>query len=38
MKEILALLGGVAVLAYVFIQMLITVLQPLFNTLSGKLH
>jgi len=38
MKEILALLGAVAILAYVFVQALVSVLQPLFNALSGKLH
>ena len=38
MKEILALLGAVAILAYVFVQVLVSVLQPLFNALSGKLH
>jgi hypothetical protein len=38
MKATLALLGAVGVLAYAFFQVLATVLQPLFNALSGKLH
>ena len=38
MKEILALLGAVGILAYVFFQALVMVLQPLLNALSGKLH
>ncbi|CAG0953718.1 hypothetical protein ANRL3_00413 [Anaerolineae bacterium] len=38
MKEILALFGAVLVLAYVAIQVLLAVLQPLFAALSGKLH
>ena len=38
MKEILALLGAVAILAYMLFQALVTVLQPLFTALSGKLH
>jgi hypothetical protein len=37
-KEILALLGAVGILAYLFFQALVMVLQPLFNALSGKLH
>lgn len=38
MKEFLAALGAVLVLAYVIIQALLALLQPLFNALSGKLH
>ena len=38
MKATLALLGTVAVLAYVLFQTFVTILQPLFNALSGKLH
>ena len=38
MKEMLALLGAVLVLAYVIIQALLAVLQPLFTALAGKLH
>jgi hypothetical protein len=38
MKEMLALFGAVLVLAYVIIQALLAVLQPLFTALSGKLH
>ena len=38
MKETLALLGAVGILAYGFFQALVFVLQPLFNALSGKLH
>ena len=38
MKELLAALGAVLVLAYVIIQALLAVLQPLFNALAGKLH
>jgi hypothetical protein len=38
MKEILALLGAVGILAYLLFQALVMVLQPLFNALSGKLH
>jgi hypothetical protein len=38
MKEILALLGGIGILAYLLFQVLVMVLQPLFNAFSGKLH
>ena len=38
MKAILALFGAALVLAYLLIQALLMVLQPLFNALSGKLH
>ena len=38
MKELLAALGAVLVLAYVIIQALLAVLQPLFNALAGVLH
>jgi hypothetical protein len=38
MKEFVAALGAVLVLAYVIIQALLAVLQPLFNALAGKLH
>ncbi len=38
MKEALAIIGAVLVLAYVFIQALLAVLQPLFVALAGKLH
>lgn len=38
MKEFIALIGAVLVLAYVIIQALLAVLQPLFVALSGKLH
>ncbi len=38
MKATLALLGTVAILAYVLFQTLVLVLQPLLNALSGKLH
>jgi hypothetical protein len=38
MKEALAIIGAVLVLAYVIIQALLAVLQPLFVALAGKLH
>jgi Flp pilus assembly pilin Flp len=38
MKELLAALGAVLVIAYVIIQALLAVLQPLFNAFAGKLH
>jgi hypothetical protein len=38
MKEFLALIGAVLVLAYLIIQALLAVLQPLFTALSGRLH
>lgn len=38
MKEALAIVGAVLVVAYVLIQVLLTVLQPLFVALAGKLH
>jgi len=38
MKQALALIGGVLVLAYLIIQALLALLQPLFLALAGKLH
>jgi len=38
MRATLVLLGAVGVLAYAFIQVLVTMLQPLFNALSERLH
>ncbi len=38
MKKALATVGAVLVLAYVLAQALLTVLQPLFVALAGKLH
>ena len=38
MKETLIVLGALAVLAYVFAQALLEVLQPLFFALSSHLH
>ena len=38
MKEALAIVGAVLVLAYVLVQALLAVLQPLFVALAGKLH
>ena len=38
MKEILVLLSGAGLAAYLLYQVLATVLQPLFNALAGKLH
>ncbi len=38
MKEVLAIVGAVLVLAYVLAQALLIVLQPLFVALAGKLH
>ncbi len=38
MKQALALIGGVLVLAYLLIQALLALLQPLFLALAGKLH
>lgn len=38
MKKALALIGGVLVLAYLLIQALLALLQPLFLALAGKLH
>lgn len=38
MKEALAIIAAVLVLAYVIIQALLAVLQPLFVALAGKLH
>ena len=38
MKEALALIGGVCVLAYVCVQALLSALQPLLVALSGHAH
>ena len=38
MKEALAIIGAVLVLAYLLIQALLALLQPLFLALAGKLH
>ncbi len=38
MKETFAIVGAVLVLAYVLAQALLTLLQPLFVALAGKLH
>ena len=38
MKEILAVLGALGVLAYLGYQVLLTILQPLFNALSSHLR
>ena len=38
MKEILVLLSGAGLAAYLLYQVLATVLQPLFNALACKLH
>ena len=38
MKEALAIVGAVLVLAYVLAQALLAVLQPLVLALAGKLH
>ncbi len=38
MKQALALIGAVLVLAYVLAQALLALLQPLFLALAGKLH
>lgn len=38
MKEALAIIAAVLVLAYVIIQALLAVLQPLLVALAGKLH
>lgn len=37
MKQFLALIGGVLVLAYLIVQVLLAVLQPLFLAIAGKL-
>ncbi len=38
MKQALALIGGVFVLAYLIVQVLLAVLHPLFLAFAGKLH
>ena len=38
MKEVLLILGALAVLAYVFAQALLAALQPLLTALSSHLH
>ncbi|CAG0947637.1 hypothetical protein ANRL1_04367 [Anaerolineae bacterium] len=38
MKQALAIIGAVLVLAYLLIQALLAVLQPLIVALAGKLH
>ena len=38
MKEVLIILGAVAVLAYLFAQALLAALEPLFVALSSHLH
>ena len=38
MKEVLVVLGALAVLAYVFAQALLAALQPLLAALSSHLH
>ncbi len=38
MKDVLIVLGALAVLAYLLIQAILTALQPLFNALSGQVH
>jgi hypothetical protein len=38
MKAAFAITGAVFAIAYVLFQALCTLLQPLFNALSGKLH
>ena len=38
MKEALAIIGAVLVLAYLLIQALLALLQPLFLALAGKLY
>ena len=38
MKEALAIIGAVLVPAYLLIQALLALLQPLFLALAGKLH
>ncbi len=38
MKEAVAIIGAVFAIAYVVLQALVALLQPLFSALSGKLH
>lgn len=38
MKDVLVVLGALALLAYLLFQAILTALQPLLNALSGHAH